>query len=152
MKVLNFHIIYSNKICIRYNMKVLNFHIITNTNLIWVDNGVGAETVPVNTSFLNINKDAFLLRCKLGKTIISIITVYKDINHKEKQRNARWTLPNAHMSHKMQFNWCNSYHYSYLHIELNLYICKSHSWQILITFWELKSFDRKHKEITVLPK
>ena len=35
-----------------------------------------AETVPVNTSFLIINKDAFLLRCKLGKTIISIRTVY----------------------------------------------------------------------------
>ena len=37
---------------------------------------VDAETVPVNTSFLIINKDAFLLRCKLGKTIISIRTVY----------------------------------------------------------------------------
>ena len=56
-------------------MKVLNFHIITNTNLILVDNGVDAETVPVNTSFLIINKDAFLLRCKLGKMIISIRTV-----------------------------------------------------------------------------
>ena len=38
--------------------------------------GVDAETVPVNTSFLIINKDAFLLRYKLGKTIISIRTVY----------------------------------------------------------------------------
>ena len=69
-------IINSNKICICYNMKVLNFHIISNTNLIWVDNGVDAETVPVNSSLLIINKDAFLLRCKLGKTIISITTVY----------------------------------------------------------------------------
>ena len=42
---------------------------------ILVDNGVDAETVPVNTSFLIINNDAFLLRCKLGKTIISIRTV-----------------------------------------------------------------------------
>ena len=66
-------IINPNKICIRYNMKVLSFHIITNTNLIWVDNGVDAETVPVNTSFLII-KVAFLFRCKLGKTIISIRT------------------------------------------------------------------------------
>ena len=48
-----------------------------NWYLIWVDNGVDAETVPVNTSFLIINKDTFLLRCKLGKTIISIRTVYR---------------------------------------------------------------------------
>ena len=32
---------------------------------------VDAETVPINTSFVII-KDAFLLRYKLGKTIISI--------------------------------------------------------------------------------
>ena len=32
--------------------------------------------VPVNTSFLII-KGAFLLRCKLGKTIISIRTMYQ---------------------------------------------------------------------------
>ena len=32
--------------------KVLNFHIITNTNLISVDNGVDAETIPVNTHLL----------------------------------------------------------------------------------------------------
>ena len=44
-----------------------------------MDNGVEAETVPVNTSFLIINKDAFLLRCKLGKTIISIRTVYLEV-------------------------------------------------------------------------
>ena len=35
-------------VCIRYNIKVLNFNIITNTDLIRVDNGVDAETVPVN--------------------------------------------------------------------------------------------------------
>ena len=34
----------------------------------------------VNASFLIINKDAFLLRCKLGKTIISIRTAYQK-NH-----------------------------------------------------------------------
>ena len=49
-----------------------------NTHLIWVDNGVDAKTVPVNTSFLIINKDAFLLRCKLRKMIISIRTVYHE--------------------------------------------------------------------------
>ena len=54
----------------------LNFKFITNKNLNLVDNGDDAETVPVNTSFLIINKDAFLWRCKLGKTIISIRTVY----------------------------------------------------------------------------
>ena len=43
-----------------------NFHVITNTNLIWVDNGVDAETVPVNTlSFLI--KDAFYWGVKFGK-------------------------------------------------------------------------------------
>ena len=69
-------IINSNKICIYYNMRVLNFHIITNRNLIWVDNGVDAEAVPVNTSFLIINKDAFYWGENSGKTIISIRTVY----------------------------------------------------------------------------
>ena len=54
---------------------VLNYYIITNTNLIRVDHILGAETVPVNTSFLII-KDAFLLRCKLGKTIISIRAIW----------------------------------------------------------------------------
>ena len=36
---------------------------------------VDAETVPINTSFVII-KDAFLLRCKLGKTIISIRAIW----------------------------------------------------------------------------
>ena len=40
-------------------MKVLKCHNITNTNLISVDNGVDAETVPVNTSSFIIIKDAF---------------------------------------------------------------------------------------------
>ena len=44
---------------ITYNMKTLKFHIITNTNLISVDNGVDAETVPVNTSSFITIKDAF---------------------------------------------------------------------------------------------
>ena len=35
--------------CTVKKYKVLNFHIITITNLIWVDNGVDAETVPVKT-------------------------------------------------------------------------------------------------------
>ena len=39
-------------------MKVFYFHIITITNVISVDNGVDAETVPVNTLLLTV-KDAF---------------------------------------------------------------------------------------------
>ena len=53
-----------------YNMKVKTLILYQNKSYL------SSETVPVNTSFLIINKDAFLLRCKLGKTIISIRTVY----------------------------------------------------------------------------
>ena len=35
-----------------HDKKYLNLHIITNINLIKVDNGVDAETVPINTSYV----------------------------------------------------------------------------------------------------
>ena len=58
----------------------LNFHIITNRNLIWVDNGVDTETVPVNKSSFITIKDTFYWGVKLGKTIISFRTVYYNMH------------------------------------------------------------------------
>ena len=54
----------------------LSLHLNKNVSLSMIRNDVFTGTVPVNTSFLIINKDAFLLRCKLGKTIISIRNAY----------------------------------------------------------------------------